>query len=58
MCLAFIKEQTYKQYRLNSLYKYIKMYNYKGKENEIMNKFEQIFTKIKIVLGINEIQSK
>ena len=58
MCLAFIKEQTYKQYRLNSLYKYIKMYNYKGKENEIINKFEQIFTKIKIVLGISEIQSK
>ena len=46
MCLAFIKEQAYKQYKLNSLYKYIKMYNYKGTENEIINKFEEILEKI------------
>ena len=46
MCLPFIKEQTYKIYKLDSLYKYIKMFYYKEKENEIINEFEHLKNKL------------
>jgi hypothetical protein len=59
MCLVFIKEQTYKSYKLNSLYRYIKMFNYKENKNEKIKQFELILNKInefsfKDVVGISE----
>ena len=67
MCLAFVKELSYKSYRLNSLYKYIKMFYYSPKEkdkgNEIINQFEILLNKInnfsfKDFVGISEDEYK
>ena len=65
MCLAFVKELSYKSYRLNSLYKYIKMFHYSSreKENEIINQFEILLNKInnfsfKDFVGISEDEYK
>ena len=63
MCLAFIKEQAYKSYKLNSLFRYIEMFSYEGKENKIINQFELILKKInqfsfKDIVGISEDEYK
>jgi hypothetical protein len=63
MCLVFIKEQAYKSYKLNSLFRYIKMFNYKENENEIIKQFELILKKInefsfKDIVGISEDEYK
>ena len=63
MCLAFIKEQAYKSFKLNSLYRYIKMFNYKENKNEKIKQFELILNKInefsfKDVVGISEDEYK
>jgi len=63
MCLAFIKEQTYKSYKLNSLYNYIKIFCYNENENEIINRFKLLVDKIKEfsfkdIIGISEDEYK
>jgi len=63
MCLAFIKEQVDKPYKLNSLYKYIKMFCYNENEDEIINKFKLIVDKIKDfsfkdIIGVSEDEYK
>ena len=63
MCLVIIKEMAYKPFRLNSLYRYIKMFYYKEKENGIINQLEQVFKEInefsfKNVVGISEDEYK
>ena len=63
MCLAFIKEQAYKSFKLNSLYKYIKMFCYNEKEKETIDQFRLIMDKIKAfsfkdIVGISEDEYK
>ena len=65
MGLAFIKELSFKSYRLYSLYKYIKIFHYssKAKDNEIINQFEILLNKInnfsfKDFVGISEDEYK